>query len=36
VDTITALASLPVELTSIAVQWRGWKQRARTLAQKGS
>lgn len=35
VDTISALASLPVELTSIALQWRGWKLRARALAQKG-
>jgi GT2 family glycosyltransferase len=34
VDTISALASLPVELTSIALQWRGWKHRARALAQK--
>jgi GT2 family glycosyltransferase len=36
VDTLSALASLPVELTSIALQWRGWKHRARALAQKGS
>jgi GT2 family glycosyltransferase len=36
VDTISALASLPVELTSIAIQWRAWKHRARALAQKGS
>jgi GT2 family glycosyltransferase len=35
VDTISALASLPVELTSIVLQWRGWKHRARVLAQKG-
>ncbi|HEV7993869.1 MAG TPA: glycosyltransferase [Gemmatimonadaceae bacterium] len=35
VDTISALVSLPVELTSIALQWRGWKRRARALAQKG-
>ncbi len=35
VDTLSALASLPVELTSIALQWRGWKVRAHTLAEKG-
>jgi len=36
IDTLSALASLPVELTSIAVQWRSWKHRARTLSQKQS
>ena len=36
IDTLTALASLPVELASIVVQWRGWNHRARSLAQKQS
>lgn len=35
VDTLSALVSLPVELTSIALQWRGWKVRAHSLARKG-
>ncbi|MEO7180092.1 MAG: glycosyltransferase [Gemmatimonadaceae bacterium] len=35
VDTLSALVSLPVELASIAWQWRGWNVRARALAQKG-
>jgi GT2 family glycosyltransferase len=32
VDTLTALASLPVELSSIALHWRAWHQKARSLA----
>jgi len=36
VDTLSALASLPVELTSIALQWRGWQHRARALARRGT
>jgi GT2 family glycosyltransferase len=34
VDTLSALLSLPVELASIAWQWRGWNVRARALARK--
>jgi hypothetical protein len=31
-DTVSALVSLPVELGSIALHWREWRGRARTLA----
>lgn len=31
-DTLSALVSLPVELGSIALHWREWRGRARTLA----
>jgi hypothetical protein len=35
-DTLSALFSLPVELTSIALHWREWRARAQTLAGQGS
>lgn len=34
-DTITALASLPVELGSIVLNWRSWNAKARQLAGAG-
>jgi hypothetical protein len=33
-DTISALVSLPVELGSIALHWREWRGRARTLTEQ--
>ena len=35
-DTLSALVSLPVELTSIALHWREWRARAQTLAGQSS
>ena len=35
-DTLSALVSLPVELTTIALHWREWRAKAQTLAGQGS
>jgi hypothetical protein len=35
-DTLSALFSLPVELTTIALHWREWRARAQTLAGQSS
>jgi GT2 family glycosyltransferase len=36
IDTVFALLSLPVELGSIALHWRRWNAKARTLSSQGT
>jgi hypothetical protein len=35
-DTLSALVSLPVELSTIALRWREWRTKAQALAAQGS
>jgi hypothetical protein len=34
IDTVSALASLPVELSHIALHWRAWHRKARSYTQQ--
>ena len=36
IDSVSALASLPVELSHIALHWRAWHRKAQSYTQRGA